>query len=126
MNQLSFSIFLKRISKFFNSLWLSNKFSLLIFSIKISVSEIFIVSKTFFVEIGIIGLSNIEIFHVLINKLTSLPLRWREKIKRHYSREVYFDQLLKKLSDNKDINPKIVEQDKVKAELLRKKDPLIL
>ena len=43
------------------------------------------------------------------------------KIKRHYSREVYFDQLLKKLSDNKDINPKIVEQDKVKAERLRKK-----
>ena len=55
----------------------------------------------------------------LINKLTSLPLRWREKIKRHYSREVYFDQLLKKLSDNKDINPKIVEQDKAKAEKLR-------
>jgi ATP phosphoribosyltransferase regulatory subunit len=69
-----------------------------------------------------LNLSNIEIFHVLINKLTSLPLRWREKIKRHYSREVYFDQLLKKLSDNKDINPKIVEQDKAKAEKLRKKD----
>jgi len=69
-----------------------------------------------------LNLSNIEIFHVLVNKLTSLPLRWREKIKRHYSREVYFDQLLKKLSDNKDINPKIVKQDKAKAEQLRKKE----
>ena len=71
-----------------------------------------------------LNLSNIEIFHLLVNKLTSLPLRWREKIKRHYSREVYFYQLLNKLSDNKDINPRIVKQDKAKAEQLRKKDPL--
>ena len=69
-----------------------------------------------------LNLSNIEIFHVLINKLTNLPLRWREKIKRHYSREFYFEQLLKKLSDNKDIDPKIVEQDKKFAEKLGKKD----
>ena len=71
-----------------------------------------------------LNLSNIEIFHLLVNKLTSLPLRWREKIKRHYSREVYFYQLLNKLSDNKDINPRIVKRDKAKAEQLRKKDPL--
>ena len=57
-----------------------------------------------------------------MNKLTSLPLRWREKIQRHFSREIYFEQLLRKLSDNKDINPKLVEQDKVLAEKLRKKD----
>jgi len=69
-----------------------------------------------------LNLSNIEIFHVLVNKLIHLPLRWREKIKRHYSREVYFDQLLKKLSDNKDIDPKIVEKDKKLAEKFRKKD----
>ena len=68
-----------------------------------------------------LNLSNIEIFHLLVNKL-SLPLRWREKIKRHYSREVYFEQLLKKLSDNKDINPKIVQKDKEIAEKFRKKD----
>ncbi len=69
-----------------------------------------------------LNLSNMEIFHVLVNKLSDLPLRWREKIKRHYSREVYFEQLLKILSDNKDIDPKIVEQDKKLAEKLRKKD----
>ena len=28
-----------------------------------------------------LNLSNIEIFHALVNKLTSLPLRWREKLK---------------------------------------------
>jgi ATP phosphoribosyltransferase regulatory subunit len=60
-----------------------------------------------------------EIFHVLVDKL-SLPLRWREKIKRHFSRKEYFEELLKKLSDDKDINPKIVEVDKRLAEKLRK------
>ena len=66
-------------------------------------------------------LSNMEIFHVLVDKL-SLPLRWREKIKRHFSRKEYFEELLKKLSDDKDINSKIVEADKRLAEKLRKKD----
>ena len=66
-----------------------------------------------------LNLTNIEIFHVLVDKL-SLPLRWKEKIKRHYSRKEYFEELLKKLSDDKDINPKIVETDKRLAEKLRK------
>ena len=69
-----------------------------------------------------LSLSNIEIFNLLVSKLTPLPLRWREKIQRHFSREIYFDQLLRKLSDNKDINPKLVKQDKLLAEKLRKKD----
>ena len=68
-----------------------------------------------------LNLSNMEIFHVLVDKL-SLPLRWREKIKRHFSRKEYFEELLKKLSDNKDINPKIIESDKRLAEKLRKKN----
>jgi ATP phosphoribosyltransferase regulatory subunit len=66
-----------------------------------------------------LNLSNMEIFHVLVDKL-SLPLRWREKIKRHFSRKEYFEELLKKLSDDKDINPKIVETDKRLFEKLRK------
>ncbi len=68
-----------------------------------------------------VNLSNMEIFHVLVDKL-SLPLRWREKIKRHFSRKEYFEELLKKLSDDKDINPKIVEADKRLAEKLKRKD----
>ena len=66
-------------------------------------------------------LSNMEIFHILVDKL-SLPLRYREKIKRHFSRKEYFEELLKKLSNDKDINSKIVEADKKLAEKLRKKD----
>ena len=66
-----------------------------------------------------LNLSNMEIFYVLVDKL-SLPLRWKEKIKRHFSRKEYFEELLKKLSDDKDMNPKIVETDKRLAEKLRK------
>ena len=66
-----------------------------------------------------LNLSNMEIFSVLVDKL-SLPLRWRKKIKRHFSRKEYFEELLKKLSDDKDINPKIVKADKRLAERLRK------
>ena len=68
-----------------------------------------------------LNISNIELFYVLINKL-SLPIRWREKIKRHFSRKQYFDELLKKLSNDKDINQKIVEADKKRVEKLRKSD----
>ena len=68
---------------------------------------------------GELNMSNMEIFHVLVDKL-SLPLRWKEKIKRHFSRKEYFEELLKKLSDDKDINPKIVNADKRLAERLRK------
>ena len=69
-----------------------------------------------------LNLSNMEIFYILVDKLPSLPLRWREKIKRHFSRKEYFKELLKKLSDDKDINPKIVKDDKILAEKLRKKN----
>ena len=68
-----------------------------------------------------LNISNIELFHVLVNKL-SLPVRWREKIKRHFSRKQYFDELLKKLSDDKDIDPRNVEADKRRVEKLRKND----
>ncbi len=68
-----------------------------------------------------LNLTNMEIFYILIDKLT-LPQRWKEKIKRHFSREDYFEELLKKLSDDKDINPKIVESDKKLIERLRRGD----
>ena len=45
-----------------------------------------------------------------------------EKIKRHFSRKQYFEELLKKLSDGKDINQKIIEADKKRVEKLRKTD----
>ena len=68
-----------------------------------------------------LNISNIEIFYVLVDKL-SIPVRYREKIKRHFSRKQYFEELLKKLSDGKDINQKIIEADKKRVERLRKTD----
>ena len=68
-----------------------------------------------------LNISNIEIFYVLVDKL-SIPVRYREKIKRHFSRKQYFEELLKKLFDGKDINQKIIEADKKRVEKLRKTD----
>mgnify|MGYP001160855909 FL=1 len=70
---------------------------------------------------GELNISNIEIFFALVDKL-SLPLRWKDRIKRHFCREKYFNQLLKKLSSNSDINPALVDKDKKIAEKLRKKN----
>tara|TARA_B100000902_G_scaffold394419_1_gene450729 strand:+ start:648 stop:1691 length:1044 start_codon:yes stop_codon:yes gene_type:complete len=71
---------------------------------------------------GELNISNIEIFYALIDRL-SLALRWKDRIKRHFCREVYFNQLLKKLSNNTDINFSSVEKDKKIAEKLRKQNP---
>tara|TARA_Y200000002_G_scaffold266611_1_gene221604 strand:- start:390 stop:1433 length:1044 start_codon:yes stop_codon:yes gene_type:complete len=70
---------------------------------------------------GELNLSNIEIFNSLIDRL-SLALRWKDRIKRHFCREVYFNQLLRKLSTNTDINFAMVEKDKKIAEKLRKQN----
>ena len=40
---------------------------------------------------GELNISNIEIFNALIDRL-SLALRWKERIKRHFCREAYFNQ----------------------------------
>ena len=63
-----------------------------------------------------------ETFNALVDKL-SLALRWKARIKRHFCREAYFNQLLRKLSSNTDINPIAVEKDKKIAEKLRKQNP---
>ena len=58
---------------------------------------------------------NAEIFNALVERLT-LARRWKDRIKRHFCREVYFNQLLKKLSSSTDIDPIAVEKDKKIAE----------
>ena len=70
---------------------------------------------------GELNISNIEIFNALVERLT-LARRWKDRIKRHFCREVYFNQLLKKLSSSTDIDPVAVEKDKKIAEKLRKQN----
>jgi len=70
---------------------------------------------------GELNISNIQIFNALIDRL-SLAQRWKDRIKRHFCREAYFNQLLKKLSSNTDIDPLAVEKDKKIAEKFKKQN----
>ena len=60
---------------------------------------------------GSITIGNVEIFHLLINKL-DIPKRWKLRLQRHFWREVYFNELLRRLETNSDVDETIVELDK--------------
>ena len=60
---------------------------------------------------GILTLGNVEIFNTLISKL-DIPKRWKLRLSRHFWREEYFNDLLKRLETNSDVDPTIVEIDK--------------
>ena len=60
---------------------------------------------------GTLTIGNVEIFRLLISKL-DIPKRWRLRLLRHFWRETYFNDLLKRLETNSDVDPTIVELDK--------------
>ncbi len=60
---------------------------------------------------GILTIGNVEIFNLLISKL-DIPKRWKLRLTRHFWREDYFNDLLKRLETNSDVDPTIVEVDK--------------
>ncbi len=62
---------------------------------------------------GYLVIGNIEIFRLLLDKL-DCPARWKLRLLRHFWREKYFNDLLKRLETNSDIDPTIVEIDKKK------------
>ena len=62
---------------------------------------------------GNLVIGNIEIFRLLLDKL-DCPSRWKLRLKRHFWREKYFNDLLKRLETNSDIDPLVVEIDKKK------------
>ena len=71
---------------------------------------------------GKLTIGNIEIFNLLISKL-DIPKRWKLRLSRHFWREEYFKDLLKRLETNADIDPTIVEIDKKRYLNLLKKNP---
>ena len=71
---------------------------------------------------GILTIGNIEIFNLLISKL-DIPKRWKLRLSRHFWREEYFKDLLKRLETNADIDPTIVEVDKKRYLNLLKENP---
>ena len=67
--------------------------------------------KDFKYSSGTITIGNVEIFNLLISKL-DIPKRWKLRLSRHFWREDYFNDLLKRLETNSDVDPTIVEVDK--------------
>jgi len=70
---------------------------------------------------GKLLIGNVEIFKLLLNKL-DIPKRWRLRLQRHFWRESYFNDLLKRLETNSDVDPTIVEIDKKKYQRMLKGD----
>ena len=70
---------------------------------------------------GTLTIGNVEIFNLLISKL-DIPKRWKLRLSRHFWREKYFNDLLKRLETNSDVDPTIVEIDKKRYFKMRKED----
>ncbi len=70
---------------------------------------------------GTLTIGNVEIFNLLISKL-DIPKRWKLRLARHFWREEYFNDLLKRLETNSDVDPTIVEIDKKRYLKMLKKD----
>ena len=70
---------------------------------------------------GTLKIGNVEIFNLLISKL-DIPKRWKLRLSRHFWREEYFNDLLKRLETNSDVDPTIVEIDKKRYFKMLKED----
>jgi len=70
---------------------------------------------------GTLTIGNVEIFKLLLNKL-DIPKRWKLRLPRHFWREDYFNDLLKRLETNSDVDPTIVEIDKKRYQKMLKQD----
>ena len=68
---------------------------------------------------GTLKIGNVEIFNLLISKL-DIPKRWNLRLLRHFWREKYFNDLLKRLETNSDVDPTIVEIDKKRYQKMLK------
>jgi len=74
---------------------------------------------------GTLKIGNVEIFNLLITKL-NIPKRWKLRLSRHFWREDYFNDLLKRLETNSDVDPTIVEMDKKKYLKMLKENQQII
>jgi len=77
--------------------------------------------KNFNYKSGTITIGNVEIFNLLISKM-DIPKRWKLRLLRHFWRESYFNDLLKRLETNSDVDPTIVEVDKKRYQKMTKED----
>tara|TARA_Y100001970_G_scaffold279528_1_gene387042 strand:- start:479 stop:1528 length:1050 start_codon:yes stop_codon:yes gene_type:complete len=69
--------------------------------------------KNFSYKNGTMIIGNLEIFNIFINKL-DIPKRFKLRLSRHFWRSKYFNELLKRLETNSDINQNSLDMDKKK------------
>jgi len=70
---------------------------------------------------SVLKIGNVELFNLLIDKL-NIPRRWKNRLKKYYWNENYFNELLKRLETNSDIDPVFVETDKSRYQRMRKEN----
>ena len=70
---------------------------------------------------GNLIIGNVEIVKLMLDKL-DIPKRWKLRLQRHFWRENYFNDLLKRLETNSDVDPTIVEIDKKKYKKMFKEN----
>ena len=68
---------------------------------------------------SVLKIGNVELFNLLIDKL-NIPRRWKNRLKRYYWNENYFNELLKRLETNSDIDPVFVKTDQSRYQKMRK------
>jgi len=68
-----------------------------------------------------IKVSDVSLFQNLIDSL-KIPGRWKMRIKRHFWRPQYFEDLLNRLETNSDIDPAVVNIDKKKFSEMKNLD----
>jgi len=74
----------------------------------------------------IIKINDINIFYSLVNSL-KLPSRWRLRLKRHFWRHEYFQELITRLESNSDLQKNVFELDKksyIKMKKLKQNDKI--
>ncbi len=70
---------------------------------------------------SVLKIGNVELFNLLIDKL-NIPIRWKNRLKKYYWNENYFNELLKRLETNSDIDPVFVETDKSRYQTMKKQN----
>ena len=66
-----------------------------------------------------VTIGDLNLFKILIETL-DLPERWKLRLIRHFPRKVYFDDLLKRLETNYDLDKETIEVDTKRLEYLNK------
>ena len=65
-----------------------------------------------------IKVGDVSLFKKLIESL-KIPERWRMRLKRHFWRPQYFEDLLNRLETNSDVDPTSVEENKKTVKIIR-------